>query len=98
MRNTIDEKCLRARDGTPGKIRSRRGRPLNAGQKARLAEIDRLYKGKIAEREIFLKQQLDKALAAQNADEFEKIKRQMIDEKARIEEEREAEKEKARKA
>ncbi len=74
------------------------GRPLNAGQKARLAEIDRVYKGKMAEREIFLKQQLDKALAAQTADDFEKIKRQMIDEKARIEEEREAEKEKARRA
>jgi hypothetical protein len=74
------------------------GRPLDAGKKARLAEIDRIYKGKIAEREIFLKQQLDKALAAQNADDFEKIKRQVIDEKARLEEEREEEKEKARKA
>jgi len=45
-----------------------------------------------------LKQQLETALAAQNADDFEKIKRQIIDEKARIEEDREAEKEKVRKA
>ena len=29
--------------------------PLTAGQKAQLAEIDRVYKGKWAEREIFLK-------------------------------------------
>jgi len=74
------------------------GGKLSADKKARLAEIDRVYKGKLAEREIFLKQQLETALAAQNADDFEKIKRQIIDEKARIEEDREAEKEKVRKA
>ena len=33
--------------------------PLSPEQKARLAEIDRIYQGKLAEREIFLKQQLD---------------------------------------
>jgi hypothetical protein len=74
------------------------GRTLTAAQKGRLAEIDRVYQGKLAEREIFLKQQLDKALAAQNADDFEKIKRQMIDEKARLAEDQEAEKEKVRKS
>jgi hypothetical protein len=72
------------------------GSPLSAEQKARLAEIDRVYKGKLAEREIFLRQQLEKALAARNADDFEKIKRQMIDEKARLEEEREEEKNRVR--
>ena len=74
------------------------GGKLSAEKKTRLAEVDRVYKGKLAEREIFLKQQLETALAAQNADDFEKIKRQIIDEKARLEEEREAEKEKVRKA
>ena len=74
------------------------GGKLSAEKKTRLAEVDRVYKGKLAEREIFLKQQLDKALVAQNADDFEKIKRQIIDEKARLEEEREAEKDKVRKA
>ena len=73
------------------------GGKLSAEKKTRLSEIDRVYKGKLAEREIFLKQQLETALAAQNADDFEKIKRQIIDEKARIEEERESEKEKIRK-
>jgi len=29
-------------------------KPLSAGQKARLAEIDLVYKGKFAERDIFL--------------------------------------------
>ncbi len=70
--------------------------PLTAEQKARLAEIDRVYKGKLAEREIFLKQHLEQALAAQNADEAEKIKQQIASERARIEEERETEKERIR--
>ena len=74
------------------------GRALTPAQKARLAEIDRIYKGKIAEREIFLKEQLEKALSAQNAEEFEKIKKQISGERARLEEERESEKDKVRSA
>jgi hypothetical protein len=70
---------------------------LTPGQKARLGEIDRLYQSKLAEREIFLKKQLDDALAAGQADEFEKIKTQLVNERARIEEEREEEKERVRK-
>jgi hypothetical protein len=74
------------------------GRPLTAEQKARLAEIDRVYQGKIAEREIFLKKQLNDALAAQNAEEYEKIQKQIVSERARLEEEREDEKERVRRA
>jgi cysteinyl-tRNA synthetase len=70
--------------------------PMTAEKKARLAEIDRVYKGKIAEREIFLKQQLDGALGAQKFDEADKIRKQIAGEKARLEEEREEEKEKIR--
>ncbi|MDI1320447.1 MAG: hypothetical protein PSW75_09700 [bacterium] len=70
--------------------------PLNAGQKARLAEIDRVYQGKIAEREIFLRQQLEAALGAQKYDDADKIRKQMVGEKARLEEEREDEKERVR--
>jgi len=70
--------------------------PLTAEQKARLAEIDRVYQGKLAEREIFLKQQLQSALAAQNLEESEKIRKQIAGEKARLEEEREDEKERVR--
>ncbi len=72
------------------------GRPLTAEQKARLAEIDTVYRGKIAEREIFLKKQLDEALAAQNFDEADKVRKQIAGEKARLEEEREDEKERVR--
>lgn len=71
-------------------------RPLTAEQKQRLGEIDRVYQGKIAEREIFLKQQLDTALAGQQFDEADQIRKQMASEKARLEEEREDEKERVR--
>jgi len=70
--------------------------PLTAEQKSRLADIDRIYKGKLAEREIFLKKQLDEAFAAQKFEDAEKIKQQLSSERARIEEDREAEKEQVR--
>ena len=70
--------------------------PVTKEQKARLAEIDRLYQGKLAEREIFLKQQLNAALAAQKLDEADKVRKQIAGEKARLEEEREEEKERVR--
>ena len=72
--------------------------PLTAEQKSRLAEVDRVYKGKLAEREIFLKQQLEDALSAQKFEDAEKIKQQLVNERARLEEEKEAEKERVRKA
>jgi hypothetical protein len=74
------------------------GKPLTQEKKTRLAEIDRVYQGKIAEREIFLKKQLDDAFAAQKADEIEKIKQQISSERARLEEDRESEKERVRKS
>jgi len=70
--------------------------PLSAEKKARLAEIDRVYQSRLAEREIFLRQRLDQALAAQKAEDAAKIREELVQEKARLEEEREAEKEKAR--
>lgn len=72
------------------------GRALSAEQKARLAEIDRVHQGRWAEREIFLKQRLDAALAAQQLDEADKIRQQIANERARIEDEREEEKERIR--
>jgi hypothetical protein len=72
------------------------GKPLTAEQKGRLADVDRLFKGKLAEREIFLKKQLDEAWTAQNAEEVDKIKKQLVSERARLDEERETEKERVR--
>ena len=70
--------------------------PLTAEQKKQLGEVDLVYKGRLAEREIFLKKRLDEALAAGQAEEAEKIKTQLAAERARLEEERETEKEKVR--
>ena len=71
-------------------------KPLTAEQKARLAEIDTVYKGKIAERDIFLKKQLNDTLAAEKFEEAEKIRTQIASERARLEEEREEEKDRIR--
>jgi hypothetical protein len=72
--------------------------PVTPEQRTRLAEVDRLYQGKIAEREIFLKQQLEQALSGRDAGEVDKVRKQIASEKARLEEERESEKDKVRSA
>ncbi len=69
---------------------------LTPEKRARLADVDRVYLGKVAEREIFLKQRLEEALAGRDADEVEKIRRQIALERTRLEEEREAEKDRIR--
>ena len=72
------------------------GKPLTDEQKKRLAEVDLVYKGKLAEREIFLQQKLDAALAEGNANEADQIRQQIGSEKTRLAEEREAEKDNVR--
>ena len=72
--------------------------PLTPEQKAALAEIDRVYQGKIAEREIFLKQHLEAMQAASNWEEAAKIKKQLVAEKARIAEDRDDEKQRLRRS
>lgn len=73
-------------------------KPLTAAQKDRLAEVDSIYKGKIAEREIFLQQKLDTALAGGDRNEVIELRKQIGLERARLEEEREEEKEKIRRS
>jgi hypothetical protein len=70
--------------------------PLTAAQKKVLAEIDTRYQGKLAEREIFLQQKLEEALTGGQADEADQLRRQLTSERARLEEERESEKESVR--
>ena len=72
-------------------------KPLSAAQKAKLAEIDTVFQGKIAEREIFLKQKLEEAMSKQDYNEIQQVRAQMQSERARLEEEREDEKERVRK-
>jgi hypothetical protein len=71
-------------------------KPVSAATKARLAEIDTRYKSKVAEREVFLKQQLNKALVEGQLVEADKVRAEIAHEKARLEEEREEEKARAR--
>ena len=73
-------------------------RTLSNSQKNALQETEKKFQAKFAEREIFLNQTLQKATREGNGLEVEKIKRQLIDEKAMIEEEKEQEKEKIRNA
>lgn len=73
-----------------------RAKPLSAEQKTALAGIDARYKAKIAEREIFLRKALKEAREQGDSDEVEKVRKQMTNERARLEEEREAEKERVR--
>jgi len=72
-------------------------KPITEEQKQALAEIDRTMSAKIAEREIFLQKQLAEALNKGEFNEAEQIKKQLANEKARLEEEREEKKEKVRK-
>ena len=72
------------------------GKSLTDEQKKRLAEIDLVYKGKLAEREIFLQQKLDESLAEGKADEADQMRQQISSETSRLDEEREAEKDRVR--
>ena len=71
-------------------------KPLSGAQKTRLAEIDNVYKGKWAEREVFLKGQLEKALAEGDAEAAEQVRVQLARAKVSLEKEREEEKDRVR--
>ncbi len=75
-----------------------RTKPLSAAQKAALAGIDARFKAKIAEREIFLRKALEETLHRGEAEEAEKIRGRIVGERARLEEERESEKNRVRSA
>ncbi len=69
---------------------------LTDEQKTQLAEIDSTYKAKIAEKELFLKDQIKKAENAGNFEEIEKLEKQLASEIARLRQDCEAKKEKLR--
>jgi hypothetical protein len=93
MKSSYELAMERLAQSDPGSAKT-----LTAEQRTRLAEVDRVFQGKLAEREIFLKQRLEQALAGQDADAVEKIRRQIASEKARLEEDRESEKDRIRSA
>ena len=69
---------------------------LTDEQKQQIAEIDSTFKARIAEKELFLKDQISKALSAGNAEEAESLQKQLTIDIRRLHEDAEAKKEKLR--
>jgi hypothetical protein len=69
---------------------------LTEHQKKEIAELDSTYRAKIAEKEVFLKDQIRKARNAGNSEEAESLEKQLASEIRRLQEDGEAKKEKLR--
>ena len=69
---------------------------LTEDQKKQLGEIDSTFKAKIAEREVFLKDQITKAEGAGKFDEVEALQKQLASEVRRLQDDCESKKEKLR--
>jgi hypothetical protein len=69
---------------------------LTGEQKQQIAEIDSTFKARIAEKELFLKDQLAKAQTAENFEEAESLQKQLTMEIRRLQEDCESKKEKLR--
>ncbi len=69
---------------------------LTAEQKAELGEIDSSFNAKIAERKIFLSEQIKKAAAAGKFDEVESLEKQLAADVHRLQQDCENKKEKLR--
>ena len=69
---------------------------LTDNQRKEIAEIDSIYRAKIAEKEVFLKDQIRKAQNAGKFDEVESLEKQQAAEIRRLQEDCQANKEKLR--
>ena len=69
---------------------------LTEDQKKEIAEVDSTYRAKIAERELFLKDQIRKAQNTGNSGETESLEKQLASEIRRLQEDCAAKKEKLR--
>jgi hypothetical protein len=69
---------------------------LTAEQKAQIAEIDSTFKARIAEKELFLKDEIRKAQGVEKWDEVESLQQQLTKEIRRLQEDCETKKEKLR--
>ena len=69
---------------------------LTDNQRKEIAEIDSIYRAKIAEKEVFLKDQIRKAQNAEKFDEVESLEKQLVAEIRRFQEDSEKKKEKLR--
>ena len=69
---------------------------LTEEQKKELAEIDSKYRAKIAEKELFLRDQIRKAQTEGKADDIDSLEKQLASDVRRLQEECESSKEKMR--
>jgi hypothetical protein len=69
---------------------------LTKEQKKELAELDSKYQAKIAEKELFLKDQIRKAQTEGKVDDIDSLEKQLASEVRRLHEECEAKKQKLR--
>jgi hypothetical protein len=69
---------------------------LTEDQKKEIAEVDSVYRAKIAEKEVFLKDQIRKAQIAGNSEQTESLEKQLSSEIRRLQEECQAKKAKLR--
>jgi hypothetical protein len=69
---------------------------LTEDQKEQLAEIDSTFKAKIAEKELFLKDEIRKAQVAGKSEEIEALEKQLVSEIRRLNDDCQAKKEKLR--
>ena len=69
---------------------------LTKDQKKEIAEIDSTYRAKIAEKEVFLKDQIRKAQSAGNLEEAESLEKQLASDIRRLQQDCEAKKEELR--
>ena len=89
MKSAYELAMERLQKGSPSVI-------LTAEQKAELAEIDSSFKAKIAERRIFLTDEIRKAVAAGKFDDVESLEKQLTADVVRLQEDCEHKKEKLR--
>ena len=71
-------------------------KPLTAEQKAKLADIDSLYRSKIAEKELFLNPKIQEAKMQGDVGALESLQKQLRVDTQKLKDEMESEKEKVR--
>lgn len=87
MKSAYELAMERLRESDPEAVRA-----LTDEQRERLAELDAIYRAKIAEREVFLTGKLREAEVSGDRVATEQIRQQLAGERARLEEERDEKK------
>ncbi len=69
---------------------------LTAAQKAEIADLESLYKSRIAQMEISIGDEIQAAQAIEEYEKVDELKSRLVQQRARLEEEREEKKERVR--